>query len=121
MGPRHRFIDCYSRQGRVAVLVEFGHENMQIAESAEFADLSRGIAMHIAVLNPQSTPVLLRQQYKRDQNPQLLLRPRHVDELFTVEDALAAVGTQVGDRITIIRFVRWDARPAPPSLLEPAV
>ena len=29
MDSRHHFIRCYSRQGRVAVLVEFGFENTQ--------------------------------------------------------------------------------------------
>jgi translation elongation factor EF-Ts len=108
MGSRHRFIQCYSRQGRVAVLVEFGLEKSQTAESPAFTELSRSIAMHIAVLNPQSTPGLLRQRYDKDPTP-------------TVEAALAAVSAQVGDRITVNRFVRWDAQPEPPPLLEPAV
>ena len=108
MGPSHRFIQCYSRQGRVAVLVEFGFEKSQTAESAAFTELSRRVAMHVAVLNPQSTSGLLRQRYDQDPNT-------------TVEAALAALSTQVGDRVTITRFVRWDVHPQPPSLLEPAV
>ena len=106
--PRHRFIQCYSRQGRVAVLVEFGLEKLHTAESPEFTEISRSIAMHIAVLNPQSKPALLRQRYDRDPT-------------VTVEAALAAGATKVGDRITITRFVRWDTQSQPPSLLEPAV
>jgi translation elongation factor EF-Ts len=124
MQPRHRFIECYSRQGRVAVLVEFGHEELHTAESPEFAELSRSIAMHIAVLNPQSTPVLLRQYYNKDPNPQFMrsLPPLRCNEHpVSVEAAMAAVATQLGDRITIIRFARWDTRPQPPSGLEPAV
>jgi translation elongation factor EF-Ts len=108
MDPRHRFIQCYSRQGRVAVLVEFGLERPRTAESTEFAELSRSIAMDIAVLNPQSTAGLLRQRYDKDPS-------------ITVEAALAAVGTQLGDRITVTRFVRWDTQPQGPSVLEPAV
>jgi translation elongation factor EF-Ts len=107
MDPRYRFIQCYSRQGRIAVLVEFGHEKTHTAESSEFTELSRSIAMHIAVLSPQSTPGLLRQRY--DRNPSL-----------TVEAALAAVAAQVGDRIIVTRFVRWDTQVQPPSVLEPA-
>ena len=121
MEPRYRFIDCYSRQGRVGVLVEFGHDELRTPESPEFADLSRNIAMHITAVNPQSMPVLLRQYYKRDQDPLFLRRPRYVDDRFTIEAALAEVSTKVGDRITIMRFVRWDTKPPPPSLLEPAV
>ena len=124
MEPRYRFIESYSRQGRVAVLVEFGHEELHTAESPEFAELCRSIAMHIAVLNPQSTPRLLRQFYDKDRNPQFIgrrTRPRSIEDFVTVEAALAAVATQVGDRITIIRFVRWDTRPQPPSGLEPAI
>jgi hypothetical protein len=60
MDPRHRFIQCHNRQGRVAVLVEFGLEKAQTADSVEFTELSRSIVMHIAVLNPQSTAGLLR-------------------------------------------------------------
>jgi len=108
MDPRQRFIQCYSRQGRVGVLVEFGFEKSHTAESAEFTELSRGIAMHVAVLNPQSPRGLLRQRYDRDPT-------------ITVEAALAAVATQLGDRLTIIRFVRWDTQSQPPSVLEPAV
>jgi len=125
MDPRHRFIQCYSRQGRVAVLVEFGLEKSDTAESPEFAELSRRIAMHIAVLNPQSTRGLLRQRYDKDPNPQFaggLLRQRYnKDPTATVEAALTAFAAQVGDRITITRFVRWDTQPQPPSVLEPAV
>jgi translation elongation factor EF-Ts len=108
MNPRHHFIQCYSRQGRVAVLVEFGHEKSPTAESAEFTELTRSIAMHIAVLSPQSTQGLLRQRYDKDPG-------------ITVEGALAALATRLGDRITITRFIRWDARPQPPSVLDPAV
>jgi translation elongation factor EF-Ts len=108
MDSRHRFIQSYSRQGRVAVLVEFSLEKSETAESPLFTELSRCIAMHIAVLNPQSTPGLLRQRYDKD--------PR-----FTVEAALAVAADQLGDRITISRFVRWDTQPQPPSLLEPAL
>ena len=105
--PRHHFIQCYSRQGRVAVLIEFGHDKPRTAESAEFTELSHSLAMHIAVLNPQSTPGLLRQRY--DRNPGL-----------TVEAALAALSTQLGDRITVTRFVRWNTQPHAPSALEGA-
>ena len=108
MYSRHRFIQCYSRQGRVAVLVEFGLDKSRSAESPEFTELSHGIAMHIAVLNPGSTPGLLRERYDRDPS-------------ITVEAALASVSTLVGDRITITRFLRWDAQPQPPSVMEPAL
>ena len=108
MYPPHRFIQCYSRQGRVAVLVEFAFEKPHTAESPEFTEVSRSVAMHIAVLNPQSTPGLLRQRYDKDPS-------------ITVEAALAAVATLVGDRITISRFVKWDTQSQPPSLMEPAL
>jgi translation elongation factor EF-Ts len=108
MYSRHHFIQCYSRQGRVAVLVEFGFDNLHSAESPEFTELSHGVAMHIAVLNPLSTPALLRQRYDRD--------PK-----ITVEAALAAVSGLLRDRITITRFIRWDAQPPPPSIMEPAL
>ena len=102
MYPRHHFIQCYSRQGRVAVLVEFAFEKPRTAESPEFTELSRNVAMHIAVLNPQSTPGLLRQRYDKDPS-------------ITVEAALAAVAKLVGDRITIGRFIRWDTQSQPRS------
>ena len=92
----------------MAVLVEFGFDNPRSAESPEFTKLSHGIAMHIAVLNPGSTPGLLRQRYDKDPG-------------VTVEAALTAVSTLVRDRITITRFLRWDAQPQPPSVGEPAL
>ena len=106
MHPRHRFIQCYTRQGRVAVLVEFGHETVLIAGRPEFVELSRDVAVHIAVLNPPSTQALLRQRYVKD-------------PAISVEAALTAVATLVGETITITRFIRWDTEP--PPALEPAV
>jgi translation elongation factor EF-Ts len=108
MYPHHRFIQCYSRQGRVAVLVEFAFENPRTAASPEFTELSRNLAMHIAVLNPQSAPALLRQRYDRDPS-------------ISVEAALDAVARLVGDRIIVGRFIRWDTQSQPPSVMEPAL
>jgi translation elongation factor EF-Ts len=109
MYPYHHFIQCYSHHGRVAVLVEFGLETSLITERAEFLELSRNVAMHVAGMNPESIPVLLHQPYVKD--PSLTLR-----------EFLDAGSKSLGERITVTRFSRWDIDhpPRPPTADTPS-
>jgi elongation factor Ts len=94
MYPHIRFIQSYVHHGRVGVLVEFGLETWMVTERPEFQELSRGLAMHIAGLDPESLDALLLQRYAKDL-------------AITVAQALAAGSAQLGERISVTRFVRW--------------
>ena len=98
MYPHLRFIQSYVHNGRIGVLVEFGLETWLVTKAPEFLELSRSVAMHIAAANPASLDTLLKQPYVRDAS-------------ISVEKALAAGSALLGERITVIRFVRWDNDP----------
>jgi elongation factor Ts len=101
MYPHHRFIDSYVHHGRVGVLIEFGLETWMVTERSEFRELSHGLAMHIAGLDPESLDALLVQAYAK--NPAV-----------TVAQVLAAGSAQLGERISITRFLRWTNEPQRP-------
>ncbi|HEX8800432.1 MAG TPA: hypothetical protein VF772_17570 [Terriglobales bacterium] len=98
MYPHVRFIQSYVDNGRVGVLVEFGLETWVITERREFLDLSSGLAMHIAALDPDSLGALLRQDYLKEPT-------------ITVEKVLAAGSALMGERISVTRFVRRTNEP----------
>lgn len=98
MYPHLRFIQSYVHNGRIGVLVEFGLETWLVTKAPEFLDLSRGVAMHAAAANPESLDTLLEQSYVKD-------------PAITVEKALAAGSTLLGERISATRFVRWNNDP----------
>ena len=103
MYPHLRFIQSYVHNGRIGVLVEFGLETWMVTERPEFQELSRSLAMHIAGLDPESLDALLVQAYAKD-------------PAITVAQALAAGSAQLGERISITRFVRWvNEPPRPPD------
>ena len=106
MYPHLRFIQSYVHHGRVAVLVEFGLETWLVTKSADFLELSRNLAMHIAALDPGSLEALLHQAYAKDPG-------------LTVEKALAAGSALLGERISITRFVRWVNEPPPEPPVPP--
>jgi elongation factor Ts len=108
MYPYHHFIQCYSHNGRVAVLVEFGLETWVITERPEFLELSRNVAMHVAGLNPESLQALLEQPYARDTS-------------LKVKELLDSSSKSLGEKITVTRFYRWDNEhpPIPPPSDHP--
>ena len=101
MYPHQLFIQCYTHNGRIAVLVEFGLETWMITERPEFIELTRNLAMHIAGMSPDSLDALLHQPYARD--PTMM-----------VKTLLAAASTNLGERVTVTRFVRWETDLTPP-------
>jgi elongation factor Ts len=102
MYPHHRFVQAYTHQGRVGVLVEVGLETWMVTQRPEFTEFTRDLAMHIAGLSPDSVEALLGQAWARDPSN-------------TVSAVVAEVCKVLGERITVTRFVRWDNEPVPPS------
>jgi len=95
MYPHNRFIQSYCHQGRIGVLLEFGLETWLVTQQEEFLSMSRDLAMHVAASNPDSVDSLLRQPFVREPDK-------------TVGTVLANASAQLGEKITITRFVRWD-------------
>ena len=103
MYPYHRFIQSYTHNGRIGVLLELGLETWLVTGRPEFMELSRGLAMHIAAQNPESVEALLRELYVKDGTR-------------TVRDVLAEGSNLLGEKITVMRFVRWQNETLPPRL-----
>ena len=99
--PRLRFIQSYSSNGLVGVLVEFGLETWRVTERPEFLEVSRFLALYIATRNPKSLDMLLQQPITRGPP--------------TVEKFIATFSRILRERISITRFVRWG------DSFEPAV
>lgn len=97
-----RFIESYVHNGRIGVLVEFGVSMDVTARTSECSALAKNIAMHIAATNPSNIEELMKQPYVKNTS-------------IDVQHYLAEVSTDLGEKITITRFVRWDDEPEQPS------
>jgi elongation factor Ts len=71
----------------------------------EVARLAKAIAVHIAAAAPDSVEALLQQPFIKD-------------TAVTVGELLKNTSNQLGERITVTRFVRWDSE-TPPTLSTP--
>ena len=67
---------------------------------AEFKNLAKDIAMHIAACKAESVEDLLAQTFVKDTT-------------VTVCEHLSNLSTLLQENISITRFVRWDNEPAP--------
>ena len=102
MYPHCRVIQSYCHQGRIGVLIEFGLETWLVTKQDEFLALSTDLAMHVAASNPESLESLLCQSFVRE-------------PAKTVGVILETASAQLGERITVTRFIRWDQQPKPPT------
>src|SRR5437773_10005218 len=98
MKHAYRFIQGYTHNGRIGVLVEFGFELSVTAQAQAFAGISKDLAMHIAATNPESIEALLAQPFVKDDS-------------VTVEQWLSEASVALEDKVEISRFVRWDTEP----------
>jgi translation elongation factor EF-Ts len=80
------------------VLVEFGIDSDFVTKTAEFLQLSKNIAMHIAGMNPVNVEELLEQRFA-------------MDDTRTVKDVLEQAQQHFKENIVVTRFVRWDGEP----------
>jgi elongation factor Ts len=97
-----RFIESYVHNGRIGVLVEFGVSMDITARTAECSNMARNIAMHIAAANPSNIEELMKQPYVKDIT-------------VHVEQYLSRASAELGEKIEITRFVRWDDEPERPD------
>ncbi|HWG86740.1 MAG TPA: hypothetical protein VN679_03080 [Candidatus Acidoferrales bacterium] len=105
-------IDSYVHNRRVGVLIELSAESDYATQTNEFKALVKDIAMHIAATSPLSVATLLEQPFIKD-------------PACNVGQLLAKISSSLRERVSVVRFVRWDtefvptADPAPPK--NPAV
>jgi elongation factor Ts len=102
-----KFIECYVHNGNIGVLVELSCESSFAPQTAEFIQLAKNLAVHVAAASPASIEQLLQQQFVKDPN-------------VSVGQLLLDTSTCLQERIKVTRFVRWDtAQPNSPSSEPP--
>jgi elongation factor Ts len=104
--PTHRYIQCYCHQGRIGVLIEFGLETWLVTQREEFLAFARDLAMHVAASSPESVDGMLSQVFVRDTKQ-------------TVGQVLLTTCSDLGERVIVTRFVRWDTDVRPPDPQAP--
>lgn len=83
--------------GNMGAMVEISSETDFVAKNPEFRGLADELAMHIAACDPADLTDLLAQPYIKDPS-------------VTVDDFVKGFVQKFGERIEIIRFVRFDGR-----------
>jgi len=89
------WIGTYSHNGQIGVLVDLEAPNDSIRSNAEFAELCRDIAIHVAASDPADIAELLTQPFVK--NP---------DQ--SISDILNEKSESLNDSISVSRFIRWD-------------
>ena len=95
MTPDCRHIEAYVHGARIGVLVEFCVESSFTLRMPEFARLAKDIAMHVAASAPKDLTALLEQPFVKDGN-------------ITIAEVLASAEAQFREKVTVLRFARWD-------------
>src|SRR3989338_1432164 len=87
---------CYSHQtGKVAAMVEVACETDFVANTTEFSELCKEIAMQIASMEPKDVDELMNQDYIRDGSQK-------------IGDLVKAFVGKTGENTKIVRFVRYE-------------
>lgn len=93
-------ISSYVHQNRIGVLLEIRCETDFAAKSFPFRALSESISMQIAASNPESVD--------GEGELGLLNQVSIFDANKTVKNRLDEVSAQLGEKVVIHRFVRWE-------------
>jgi elongation factor Ts len=107
MSDYSKFIECYVHNGIIGVLVELSCDSSFAPQTAEFIQLAKDLAVHVAAASPVSVEQLLQQQFVKDPSA-------------TVGQLLLDASTHLQESIKVTRFVRWDtAQPTLPGSEPP--
>ena len=101
-----KYIQSYTHNGRIGVLVEFGLESSMPQRSDEFRKLAVDLAMQIAALRPTDVDELLKQEYIKEPT-------------ITVGDLIKQVSVKISEELQVTRFIRWGTDPTPPESEDP--
>ena len=88
------FIEAYTHNGKIGVLVEVCCETDFVAKTFEFKDFVHDLALQIASMDPANEKELLKQPFVKD-------------ETKTISDLLSEKIAKTGENIKISRFLRW--------------
>jgi len=106
MSQFYRHIESYCHKGKIGVLVEFAMGNDFTPYTNEFMVLAKDIALHVAAISPVSLEDLLQQVFVKND-----------DE--TVDQLLIRTSEILREKISIVRFVRWETEWPRPDQPEP--
>ncbi|MCS7295396.1 MAG: elongation factor Ts [Chloroflexota bacterium] len=108
---RQGVIEAYIHAGgRIGVLVELNCETDFVANTPEFRQLAKDIAMQIAAMNPlviapeDRTP----EMEGPDEEVVLLKQPFIRDASKTIDDLVKDVIARTGENVRVSRFVRFE-------------
>lgn len=102
----YRHIESYGHKGKIGVLVEFAMGNDFTPYTDEFLAFAKDIALHVAASSPVSVEELLQQVFVKNSDS-------------TVGQLLIETSNAIGDQISIVRYVRWQAELTRPEQPEP--
>ena len=89
------FIESYTHNGRIGVLVDLRAETDFVVRSEPFKTLAKELALQISATNPENTEKLLEEPYIRDASK-------------TVGDLVKETVAKVGENIKINAFARLE-------------
>ena len=95
MTPAFKVIEGYIHNGRVGVLVEIGLDTSFTAGMAEFKQLAKDIALQVAAAPISDIEALMAQNFVKDPT-------------LSIAQLLGNASRQLGERIVVTRFVRWE-------------
>ncbi|WP_322797346.1 translation elongation factor Ts [Tepidiforma sp.] len=105
-------VDAYIHAGgRIGVLVEVNCETDFVANTAEFRELAKNIAMQVAAMNPQVVSADDPERGKfegPDEEVVLLKQPFIRDGSKTIQDLIQDAIARTGENIRVRRFVRFE-------------
>ena len=90
-----RLFSYVHSDGKIGVLLELRCETDFVAKNELFQNLGKELTMQIASMNPKDIAILLQQDYIRDPSK-------------TVADLVDGVAGTVGEKVEIVRFVRYE-------------
>lgn len=89
------WIGTYSHNGQIGVLVDMKAPHDSIRSKAEFIELCRDIAIHVAASDPTDIAELLSQPFVKNPDQSIL-------------ELLNEKSESSHDSISITRFIRWE-------------
>lgn len=89
------FLESYTHNGRVAVLMEIRCETDFAGKSEPFRNLAKDLAMQIAAMNPADIKALMTQQFIKDPS-------------MNIEALITATIAKIGENVKVERFVRYE-------------
>lgn len=108
---RNGVVDAYIHAGgRIGVLVELNCETDFVANTPDFRDLARSIAMQIAAMSPLCTSPEDRtpEMEGSDEEVVLFAQPWIKDPGRNIGDLVKEVVAKTGENIRVSRFVRYE-------------